>query len=288
MINKDSIVTAYDEHLTLVEWLQKVEAALNNAVLTNLGIAKLSDQNNVATYQVTATFADNTTIVSNAFTLPSTDIVTAFRNLTTLVNGFDTRITQNMADIAKNTADIEKKQDTITSSTDLTANSLTVKMENYIYPASIEPSEGEITIPKDNINEPFREIYSFNYGHWRISNGKLSIIVCPVLYNATDTDFSHDFDWLGGSDYIILPQSVADKLIAIAPGGQNIISAGSVETQGIHSDGVAYALDQRKLMYKIMKIGNTIRVQFDLSKYEPLAIAAGTKYAFRLEENFIL
>ena len=100
MINKDSIVTAYDEHLTLVEWLQKVENALNNAVLTNLGIAKLSDKGNVATYQVTATFADNTTIASNAFTLPSTDIVTAFGNLTTLVNSFDTRITDNTNNVA--------------------------------------------------------------------------------------------------------------------------------------------------------------------------------------------
>ena len=95
MINKDSIVTAYDEHLTLVEWLQKVENALNNAVLTNLGIAKLSDKDNVATYQVTATFADNTTIASDSFTLPSTDIVTAFNSLATLVKGFDSRIATN-------------------------------------------------------------------------------------------------------------------------------------------------------------------------------------------------
>lgn len=95
MINKDSIVTAYDEHLTLVEWLQKVENALNSAVLTNLGIAKLSDKDNVATYQVTATFADNTTITSDSFTLPSTDIVTAFNNLATLVKGFDSRISTN-------------------------------------------------------------------------------------------------------------------------------------------------------------------------------------------------
>ena len=100
MINKDSIVTAYDEHLTLVEWLQKVENALNNAVLTDLRIIKLSDQGNIATYRVTATFADNTTIVSATFTLPSTNIVTAFNNLTTLVNGFDTRITTNTNNVA--------------------------------------------------------------------------------------------------------------------------------------------------------------------------------------------
>ena len=112
MINKDSIVTAYDEHLTLVEWLQKVENALNNAVLTNLGIAKLNDKNNVATYQVTATFADNTTIVSDTFTLPSTDIVTAFGNLTTLVNGFDTRINHNTADIANLESRTKNLEDT--------------------------------------------------------------------------------------------------------------------------------------------------------------------------------
>lgn len=112
MINKDSIVTAYDEHLTLVEWLQKVENALNNAVLTNLGIAKLSDKNNIATYQVTATFADNTTIVSNTFTLPSTDIVTAFKNLTTLVSGFDTRINRNTADIVNLESRTKNLEDT--------------------------------------------------------------------------------------------------------------------------------------------------------------------------------
>lgn len=117
MINKDSVVTAYDEHLTLVEWLQKVETALDNAVLTNLGIAKLSDQGNVATYRVTATFADNTTIVSDTFTLPSTDIVTAFGDLTTLVNGFDDRITDNTSDVASIIDIIDIGNDKIKAST---------------------------------------------------------------------------------------------------------------------------------------------------------------------------
>lgn len=319
MINKDSIVTAYDEHLTLVEWLQKVSKALNESVLTNLGIAKLSDQGNVATYQVKATFADNTAIASDSFTLPSTDIVTAFDSLKTLVNGFDSRITKNtsnvsnildIVDIAHDhispyvlqnsingsddlIVDVDKTNDKleIHLSPDLTVNSLTattIKMENYIHPASILPSEGDITISKNNINEAFREVYSFHYGHWRISNGILSIIVCPLFYNATETGFSHDFDWIGYSDDIILPKKNLDKLQLIVPGGQNIISAGSIETQGIHSDGNAYPNDQLKLMFKITKTANAIRVGFDLGKYEPLKIGAGTKYAFRLEENFVL
>ena len=106
MINKDSIVTAYDEHLTLVEWLQKVSKALNESVLTNLGIAKLSEQGNIATYQVTATFADNTTIVSDTFDLPSVDIVEAFNELTNLVTTFDNRITTNKNNIINNTNNI--------------------------------------------------------------------------------------------------------------------------------------------------------------------------------------
>ena len=117
MINKKSVATAYDEHLTLVEWLQAVENALDNAVLTNLGIAKLSDHGNVATYRVTATFADNTTIVSDTFTLPSTDIVTAFNDLTALVNGFDDRITDNTNDVASIIDIIDIGNDKIKAST---------------------------------------------------------------------------------------------------------------------------------------------------------------------------
>ena len=43
MINKDSIVTAYDEHLTLVEWLQKVETALKDASAVSFKVNKRGD-----------------------------------------------------------------------------------------------------------------------------------------------------------------------------------------------------------------------------------------------------
>ena len=67
MINNDSVVTAYDEHLTLVEWLQKVEVLLKNGGLKE---TTLNDKGN-ATFTLTLTFNDGTKIESNAMTLNS-------------------------------------------------------------------------------------------------------------------------------------------------------------------------------------------------------------------------
>ena len=67
MINNDSIVTAYDEHLTLVEWLQKIEKLLANGGLKSTA---LNDKGN-ATFSLTLTFNDDTTITSPDMTLTS-------------------------------------------------------------------------------------------------------------------------------------------------------------------------------------------------------------------------
>ena len=67
MINNDSIVTAYDEHLTLVEWLQKVEVLLKNGGLKE---TTLNDKGN-ATFSLTLTFNDGSKLESNAMTLES-------------------------------------------------------------------------------------------------------------------------------------------------------------------------------------------------------------------------
>ena len=75
MINNDSIITAYDEHLTLVEWLQKVEVLLKNGGLKE---TTLNDKGN-ATFSLTLTFNDGTKLESNAMTLASVN--TALRNL---------------------------------------------------------------------------------------------------------------------------------------------------------------------------------------------------------------
>ena len=77
MINNDSIITAYDEHLTLVEWLQKVEVLLKNGGLKE---TTLNDKGN-ATFSLTLTFNDGTKLESNAMTLNSVnEALTALNN----------------------------------------------------------------------------------------------------------------------------------------------------------------------------------------------------------------
>lgn len=86
MINNDSVVTAYDEHLTLVEWLQKVEVLLKNGGLKE---TTLNDKGN-ATFSLTLTFNDGTKLESNAMTLASVN--TALHNLSLDLNTATQRI----------------------------------------------------------------------------------------------------------------------------------------------------------------------------------------------------
>jgi hypothetical protein len=96
MINNDSVVTAYDEHLTLVEWLQKVEVLLKNGGLKE---TTLNDKGN-ATFSLTLTFNDGTKLESNAMALTSVNEALASVNtaLTNLNHDLDTA-TQRIDDL---------------------------------------------------------------------------------------------------------------------------------------------------------------------------------------------
>lgn len=267
MINKDSIVTAYDEHLTLVEWLQKVENALNNAVLTNLGIAKLSDKDNVATYQVTASFADNTTIVSNAFTLPSTDIVTAFSNLTTLVNGFDTRITDNTNKLARalltpSSAPSTRKVVTIDTNgaqNNVDGTELTTLMNNIV------DSHGNKRFVEGNIAiEPISGVTKI-YGKWSLSGTHLMIRLILNFANNTTLEGSSKICTIN------LPQWIMNKITSLY---DVYISFNNFNTSGNGAD-TTIKLSLRKFNTNALAIYNsatayvskrfeTVQIQFDL------------------------
>ena len=67
MLNINTVLSVFDDKPTLLKWLKKVEAALNNASLENVTI------NSVGENQVTLTFhfADETEITSDPITLPA-------------------------------------------------------------------------------------------------------------------------------------------------------------------------------------------------------------------------
>ena len=67
MLNINTVLSVFDDKPTLLKWLKKVEAALNNASLENVSI------NSAGENQVTLTFhfADETSITSDPITLPA-------------------------------------------------------------------------------------------------------------------------------------------------------------------------------------------------------------------------
>lgn len=66
MINKNTILSAFDDKGTLLKWLKKVENALKESVLSNVEVIKITDTRAVIKF----IFADNTSITTPEFTLP--------------------------------------------------------------------------------------------------------------------------------------------------------------------------------------------------------------------------
>lgn len=71
MINKESIISAFDDKATLLMWLKKVEEALKESVLTNVEVIKITDARSVIRF----TFADNTSITTPEFTIIDEEIL---------------------------------------------------------------------------------------------------------------------------------------------------------------------------------------------------------------------
>lgn len=66
MINYETILSSYDDKLTLMQWLKKVEDALKNASLSSVTISQPADNQAILTF----VFADGSSIVSPTLTLP--------------------------------------------------------------------------------------------------------------------------------------------------------------------------------------------------------------------------
>lgn len=64
-INKQTIISAFDEKLTLLQWLKTINKALDEAVLTGVEVRQKGN----ATYSFVVTFEDGTELESNEFVL---------------------------------------------------------------------------------------------------------------------------------------------------------------------------------------------------------------------------
>lgn len=66
MLNYETLLSSYDDRLTLMQWLKKVEDALKNASLNNVELTQVSDEKIILKF----VFADGSFIASPELTLP--------------------------------------------------------------------------------------------------------------------------------------------------------------------------------------------------------------------------
>jgi hypothetical protein len=183
MINNDSIVTAYDEHLTLVEWLQKVEKLITENALESVQVNNVS----ASTYTLTLTFADGSSITSNTF-----DLATITQALTLIGAKADTALNNSVA----NASEITKIK-----------NGVTPLFEN------ITDSHGNKRFVEGNITMGNIEGITQTYGKWSLSGTHLMLAFVFTADAGTALPTSSEIA------RVTLPQFILNKINPLDQGG---------------------------------------------------------------------
>lgn len=220
MINYDTIISAYKDRPTLMQWLKKVEKALNDVSATSFSVVKKGN----ATISFKIDFADGSSLESGDIILQQGESVqsAAIVNghlILTLSNG-DELDAGNLGAVSG--FSIDASQHLIVTYQDGTTNDLgaifngNVNISGILSASSISVS-GDIEashLLSDNFLKPKTPVQQLDidlnmntsstataygtgkidYSHARISNGKLNIVVlasfkCETGFTATSGDY---------------------------------------------------------------------------------------------------
>lgn len=243
MINKETIISAYDEKLTLVQWLKTINKALDEAVLTNVEIAQRGN----ATFVFVFTFEDGTQVESNEIIVNQGESVNgaSIRNghlYLTLTNGdeldagnvkpvssfsinnsqhlivhYGDGTTQDLGAIFSGNVNIDGTLTTtgkitapIVDGTQVTGNEIVEKMNNYSF----------------TIRTPVNPTLTYNYVSCVKNGNKLTFVLFISLAVSTDTAGGQPI-YLGNFN---IPANVASKLIPYTQGSlENVLDYTDVD-----------------------------------------------------------
>lgn len=276
MINKQTIISAYDEKLTLLQWLKLVNKALDEAVLTNVEI----NQRGNATFVFVFTFEDGTKVESNEIIVNQGESVNGatIRNghlYLSLTNG-DELDAGNVKPVTS--FEINASQHLVVNygdgtSQDLgaifsgnvnidgnfTANSIIENMEGYSFNFTSGPATGFTITP----------IYA---GVCKNGN-KITFVWFMKLRTTTASAMSYAGDF-------IIPKTISGKLFAVGA-LDNALAVGKVEMFKSVASSETYN-------YSIQKYpqGDKTRITLVLRNISQLSL--DTDYYFRVEATFLL
>lgn len=177
MLNYETLLSSYDDKLTLMQWLKKVEAALNDASAVSFNVNKKGD----ATLTFSIVFEDGSEIESGEIVLQQGESVesAAIVNghlILTLTNGDELDAGQLL------NGDLN-----VNGNLTVSGN---VKSDGFLMPATTAKAFSDGTFEKtlsiasqvllDNDDNQIGQV-TFPFVYMRISNGKLSVVCCVTF-----------------------------------------------------------------------------------------------------------
>ena len=274
-INKQTIISAFDDKLTLLQWLKTINKALDEAVLTGVEVRQKGN----ATYSFVVTFEDGTELESNEFVLAQGESINGatIRNghlYLSLTNG-DELDAGNVKPVTS--FEINASQHLIVNYGDGTSQDLgaifsgNVNVDgNFTANSIIENMNGYSFTPLSNNGYNFEFVYA-----GVVKNGNK--LTCAIALNITKTN-----DSIATSNvsfcYLNLPSAIMDKLHPVEIDGLGFLSLYKLNAFSANGNSV-------EINGAISKSTNAIAFA---SKGIKGSLIEGTKYYVRFEATFLL
>ena len=274
MINYDTIISNFDDKVTLYNWLRKVEEALKNASATNFVVNKKGN----ATLSFSITFADGETLESGDIVLQQGESVDQARIASGVLQLHLTNGTWLTAGNIKPVSNfnIDTNQHLIVNYQDgtsqdlgaifngnvniagnFTANSIIENMTGYSFtPATFETEN--VTV--ENL-----------YANVVKTGNKITFVIACYA-----TKISSNLYLLFGK--FTIPMAVANQLFSYKLGTSEVISSSTIYIKSGASDVIGTAVP-----VWFQKGNNEIFVAINLSSIE-----TNKKYYIRVEQTFLL
>lgn len=281
MINKQTIISAYDEKLTLVQWLKLVNKALDEAVLKNVEIAQRGN----ATFVFVFTFQDGTKLESNEIIVNQGESVNnaTIRNghlYLSLTNGDEL----DAGDLKPVTSfSINASQHLIVNYGDGTSQDL-----GAIFSGNVN-IDGNLTANSIVENMPSNQYYlgavgaepniTLTYVSSCKNGNKITFVVAGTAKRPTGTNWD-EYSILKTIEFRI-PASVGSKIYPMGAGGSNSIVAGK-------KISALYSFNKYATLNTSITKNADISITLNIYGTNDDIFDEEKAYAFRYEETFLL
>ena len=271
-INKQTIISAFDDKLTLLQWLKTINKALDEAVLTGVEVRQKGN----ATYSFVVTFEDGTELESNEFILAQGESI----NGATIRNGHLYLTLTNDEELDAGNVkpvtsfEINASQHLIVNYDDGTSQDLgaifsgNVNVDgNFTANSIVENMDsGYSFIPNSKAQE---NGFVFSYAGIVKNGNKLTLAIAGTFTRNENTPYNTT---VGG---FIIPTEVYNKLFT-----NSLNNLGNKAILLFSS-----AIDYVEIPTASVKGSNNIVIDFYKSGNIPVV---NKTYAFRYEETFLL